>query len=78
MTMRNTLSVPTVQRVALTLLAASALLSHGNLVHAAAASDAKKVHPQTPEVKLVDDYTTWFAGGAARCLLARNVRATVA
>jgi hypothetical protein len=64
MTMRNTPSLPTVRRVVLTLLAAATLLSHGNLAHAAAASDAKKVHPQTPEVKLVDDYSTWFAGGA--------------
>jgi len=62
--MRNTLSVPTARRVALTMLAAAVLLSHGNLAHAAAPSDAKTVHQQTPEVKLVDEYTTWFVGGA--------------
>jgi hypothetical protein len=46
------------------MLAAAALLSHGNLTHAAGPSDAKKVQAQTPEVKLVDDYTAWYDSGA--------------
>jgi hypothetical protein len=62
-TMRNTPALRTARRVALTLLAAAALLSHGNLARAAAKSDAK-VRPPTPEVKLVDEYTTWFSGAA--------------
>jgi ketosteroid isomerase-like protein len=37
---------------------------HANLARAAATASDAKAHPLTPEVKLVDGYTSWFLGGA--------------
>lgn len=60
--MRNMPSLPIVRFVAAAVLIAASLLPHGNT--ALAAASGGKAHPLTPEVKLVDEYNTWFAGGA--------------
>ena len=61
--MRIRPSLPIARLAALAVLIAAAPLTQRSLVQAATAS-AVKVHTLTPEVKLVDDYNTWYAGGA--------------
>ena len=61
--MRIRPSLPIARLAALAVLIAAALPTQRSLVQAATAS-AVKVHALTPEVKLVDDYNTWYAGGA--------------
>ena len=61
--MRTWPSLPLARLAALFVMLAAALLTLGNFGRAAAAS-AAKVHTLTPEVKLVDEYNTWYAGGA--------------
>jgi len=61
--MHVTPPLPTARLAALALLIAAALLPHGAPARAATASHPTG-HVMTPEVRLVDDYSNWYAGGA--------------